>query len=244
MDKPLPRSRQPDEPDVADAEWLLQDSPPPEAPPARKTRRPARAPSRRSSSPTHPWPPGRVSPETLWPRGDRRPGLRSRMVTPSAPAVDQVWSRTAEWGPTLLVLLGWGAAVLSARLLRDGRRALRPGGADLRRRLPGGRPAQLSAAHHARAAREDHPRAGREGLLRRPLASSPPLPPDVAAAQRPGPGLSSVCLVRGIQELLGQAARASSARAMPDHSPRWSSRSRTSAPRRARGRPRSTRGSR
>ena len=34
------------------------------------------------------------------------------MAAPTGPAVDQVWSRTAEWGPTLLVLLGWGAAIL------------------------------------------------------------------------------------------------------------------------------------
>ncbi len=34
---------------------------------------------------------------------------RSRMVTPQAPTVDQVWSRGAEWGPSLIVLACWGA---------------------------------------------------------------------------------------------------------------------------------------
>jgi hypothetical protein len=34
------------------------------------------------------------------------------MAMSSGPAVEQVWSRMAEWGSTLLVLLGWGAAML------------------------------------------------------------------------------------------------------------------------------------
>ena len=34
------------------------------------------------------------------------------MIAPSAPAVDQVWSRSAEWGPTLLYLVGWAVLVL------------------------------------------------------------------------------------------------------------------------------------
>jgi hypothetical protein len=34
------------------------------------------------------------------------------MVTPSAPAVEQVWSRGSEWGSTLVVLACWSAAIL------------------------------------------------------------------------------------------------------------------------------------
>jgi hypothetical protein len=37
---------------------------------------------------------------------------RARVALPAAPAVDQVWSRSAEWGPTLLVLGVWILAFL------------------------------------------------------------------------------------------------------------------------------------
>ena len=80
--------------------------------PAPKPPRSVRDPSRNSSSPTRRW-----SPRLHRTGGAVDPALakyptRSRMVAPTAPSVEQVWSRTAEWGPTFLVLLGWGAMIL------------------------------------------------------------------------------------------------------------------------------------
>ena len=39
-------------------------------------------------------------------------GPRAKPVLQSGPAVEQVWSRTSEWGPTLVVLFCWAAVVL------------------------------------------------------------------------------------------------------------------------------------
>ena len=184
MDKPSPRPRRPNEPDVADADWLFRGQPGARRRRARRgpdpfgshrdirARRCARAFRDRASG-------ARVA--ALPPRR-RPPPPRSRMVAPSAPAVDQVWSRTAEWGSTLLVLLGWGAAILVLLYFTMGAELYGVSGADPGGRRPGGRPAQLPDGDHPGAAGEDHAGAGREGLLRRAVASSPPLPADVAAA--------------------------------------------------------------
>lgn len=101
------------DPDVADAAWLLRDAPSPEAGPIRPpvvkpeaaegfeladSPPPSRAPV---------WtPPGRDA-ETDDDPVVRRPRPSSRAATPST--VDQVWSRGAEWGPTLAVLAMWTA---------------------------------------------------------------------------------------------------------------------------------------
>ena len=71
-------------------------------------------------------------------------------------------------------------------LFHLGRRALRNDGIDpLGRRLGRGRP-QLSDLDHARAARANHARASGSRLLRCLVASFPPLPSDVALAERQG----------------------------------------------------------
>ena len=43
-------------------------------------------------------------------RANERP--RGRMVAPEAPSVEQVWSRSSEWGSTLVVLVCWLTAIL------------------------------------------------------------------------------------------------------------------------------------
>ncbi len=43
-------------------------------------------------------------------RANDRP--RGRMVAPEAPSVEQVWSRSSEWGSTLVVLVCWLTAIL------------------------------------------------------------------------------------------------------------------------------------
>lgn len=99
------------EPEAADASWLLRDAPSPEAGPAR---RPVVASGETEGfdladspppSPAPVWtPPGRDAEADAGPV-PRRPRPSSRAATAST--VDQVWSRGAEWGPTLGVLALW-----------------------------------------------------------------------------------------------------------------------------------------
>ena len=106
------------EPDAADAAWLLREAPAADAG-AGPPRRPVVTPGETEgfeladSPPPIPkppvWtPPGRES-ETDDEPAPRRPRPSSRDATPST--VDQVWSRGAEWGSTLAVLAMWTALV-------------------------------------------------------------------------------------------------------------------------------------
>ena len=103
------------DPDAADAAWLLRDAPKPEAGPARHpvvtpeategfeladSPPPTRAPA---------WTPPGLDAETDGAPVVRRARPSSRAATPST--VDQVWSRGAEWGPTLAVLAMWTALI-------------------------------------------------------------------------------------------------------------------------------------
>ena len=183
----------------------------PRRPLARKPHRSVQGPIEEFELADAPVAPGPVSPSPVGPRGDRRPVSEAGWCRPPAPAVDQVWSRTARVGTdaagaprlggrdSLAPVLRLGAELYGLAALIFGVGCL---GAVLL-----SYPLLITLERPVRIT----PGAGRAGLLRRPLASSPPLPPDVAAAQRPGPGLSPIRLVRGIQELLGQAAGASSA---------------------------------
>ena len=164
------------------------------------------------------------------------------MTMDPSPGVLQPWSRAAEWGPTLLVLGSWSAAVLLLVYFALGAEAY---GLAMMLLIAGcvgaailSYPILITLERPVRS----HAGAGRSGLLRRPVASPAAPPPDVAACSSPGDGSHPMFrLLRGFQELLEHERSASSARGMPDRSLRWSSWSRTSAPRRAAGRPRSTR---
>jgi hypothetical protein len=106
------------EPDAADAAWLLRESSAP-APEAGPSRRPVVAPGEAEGFELADSPPPAARPPVWTPPGldaeiddepaPRRPRPSSRAATPSA--VDQVWSRGAEWGPTLAVLAMWTALV-------------------------------------------------------------------------------------------------------------------------------------
>jgi len=117
-----PASEYENEPDLADAAWLLRDAPSPEA---SSPRRPvvtpeaaegfdlADSPPPAASRPVPPsWErdaePVDKAPAPATPRPRPRPSPRIE----SASTVDQVWSRGAEWGPTLAVLGLWAALVL------------------------------------------------------------------------------------------------------------------------------------
>jgi hypothetical protein len=121
MDKTRPRPGARKDPEVAAAEWLFQDGPdtnsaqPPgsvipsgpvegfdlaDAPDV------ARAPGGASSSPT-----SAAGVERTGSRAtERQPA--SRMTLEPSPGVLQPWTRAAEWGPALLMLGSWSAAVL------------------------------------------------------------------------------------------------------------------------------------
>ena len=102
----------------------------------------------------------------------------------------------------------------------------------------------VSDPDHARAARPDDARAGRRRLLRRPLASFPALPPDVAPPEHPRPRLGLLRLFRGLSIILAAPPRRPARRPRRARSRRSSSRSNRSAPPRARARPRSRRATR
>ena len=127
------------------------------------------------------------------PPADARP--RGRMVAPEVPAVEQVWSRGSEWGSTLVVLACWIAAAFGILYFTLGVVNLRNHVLDPAVRRPGRRRAQLPDLDHARAARADHARASGSRLLRCLVASFPPLPPDVAFAERPGTHVAPVRIV-------------------------------------------------
>jgi hypothetical protein len=132
MDDPRPPGNDKDA-EVAAAEWLFEDPP---------TQEPARPPSpviaptvgetfelvdvpdqaETAADAATPDPPARA-PAMVPPKaGVVRTGApvvtpRARPTLDDGPKVEQVWSRTAEWGPTLVVLFCWAAAVLGVLYL-------------------------------------------------------------------------------------------------------------------------------
>ena len=127
---------------------------------------PPRGPSAGQTRPSRPGKTGQSSDQT--------------MLEPSA-LVEEVWSRTAEWGPTFAGRGGVGDLHHPLCLLRPRQRAYLDRLADLARRRNGGGRPFLPDLDHARTTGSDHPRAGPAGLLWLALASSAPLPPDVVA---------------------------------------------------------------
>ena len=213
MDKPFTKiPLNPNEPDARRGGWLLQDTPPAWFSPGPESRAdsvrapieefeladapvglPAAVAARRSSRETA----APAAAPTSKPDGRtlrRRPSSRSGRGPPSG---DRRCSCSSAGAAAFLLLLYFAHQ----------RRALRAVGADLRRRVPGGRRAQLSDPDHPRTAGANHPRAGRPRLLRRPVASSSALSPDVAAAQRQGPGLAHFASYEGFKNYWSQAAR-------------------------------------
>ena len=110
MNEPTPKPGQSKEPEIAAAEWLFEDHPSSSAPSRPAPIVPdsgegegfalADAPVERETGPSGAAPGAGVDPP--------RP-TRTGMVAPTSAAVEQVWSRSAEWGPTLFWLGGWGA---------------------------------------------------------------------------------------------------------------------------------------
>jgi hypothetical protein len=109
MSDPLPKSGTGKDKEIAAADWLFHETP------ARETPRPGGpvivpdADSGFDLADVPESPPARASAPVEAPT-DVRP--RSRMAPPAGPAVEQVWSRTAEWGTTLLILACWMIAFL------------------------------------------------------------------------------------------------------------------------------------
>jgi hypothetical protein len=123
-DANVPPRRNPDEdPEIAAVEWLLEERPKPAAEtPAAPVILPGTGetfdlvdqppPSR----PAPEQPPIRAPAESLRPGGavsDLDGRTRSRPMLPAASAVDQVWSRMAEWGASLALILFWSMLILA-----------------------------------------------------------------------------------------------------------------------------------
>jgi hypothetical protein len=122
-----PRGPDPDEPDHADAELLFRDAPSPASPPPRRpvvepdssegfaladTPPPAFPDADSDPPPAARAPRNRpAAPDREAAEPPRARASRPRMIETPSP-VDQVWSRGAEWGPTLAVMGLWAAFVL------------------------------------------------------------------------------------------------------------------------------------
>jgi hypothetical protein len=120
MDNPPSTPGDRKDPEIAAAEWLLRNA---ESPGAGSTQPagPVIAPGSSEGfeladvpEPAATAPPfsGAVGPREAASGEQAESRPRKRMVTPSAPAVEQVWSRGSEWGSTLVVLACWSAAIL------------------------------------------------------------------------------------------------------------------------------------
>lgn len=106
-----PKPGQPKDPEIAAAEWLLDGAPAPA--PSQPQPQPIVPDSGEGFALADAPPPTPPSSPTAADAGrdDARQDRASPgagMFTPSAPAVEQVWSRTSEWGTTLLLLAAWG----------------------------------------------------------------------------------------------------------------------------------------
>src|SRR5262245_5338369 len=130
-----PRSR-PDarkEAEIAAAEWLLEEAPAPApvrspspviAPGSGEGFELADAPEQEEKA-AEPDPidvpkrPARPRAESGGVAGARHADVsrRPRPGLEAGPLVEQVWSRTSEWGPTLVVLFGWAALVIGVLYL-------------------------------------------------------------------------------------------------------------------------------
>jgi hypothetical protein len=111
MDETPPRTGRRKDPEIAAAEWLLEGTPSKEAPSA--TRAPA-VPDSGEGFELADLPPETAQASTAAAVGDeaQKTGGGPRIGLPDSPLVEQVWSRTSEWGPSLAVLAGWLAIVV------------------------------------------------------------------------------------------------------------------------------------
>jgi hypothetical protein len=119
MDNPLPKAGQRKDPEIAAAEWLFQDSPAPES------SKPAGQQLASGSGGEFELAelPGQIEPVPLGEKALAEPAgakARGRITPPAPPPVEQVWSRTSEWGPTLLILGAWTAVILGVLYLTLG----------------------------------------------------------------------------------------------------------------------------
>ena len=111
MNDPSSKSSSRKDPEIGAAEWLFADNPAPAAPAQPGPIVPDSGEGFALADVPPDTRPRGTQPATGW---DDRPEPvkpRTGMVAPSAPAVEQVWSRSAEWGTTLLCLAGWGVLV-------------------------------------------------------------------------------------------------------------------------------------
>lgn len=110
MDESTPKSHKRKDAEIAAADWLLEDSTPQEsARPGAQVVLPTGGEGFDLAGP--PSDSGEVAPDVA-----AAPAIpvreRTRAALPPTPAVEQVWSRTAEWGGALLRLGAWGLLVL------------------------------------------------------------------------------------------------------------------------------------
>jgi hypothetical protein len=110
MNEPTPNRESRKDPEIAAAEWLFADTPSPGPAPGAAHVVPGPGEGfDLADAPLEPVTEAAIAARTNDGAQPARP--QSGMVAPSAPAVEQIWSRSAEWGPTLLWLGGWGALV-------------------------------------------------------------------------------------------------------------------------------------
>jgi hypothetical protein len=111
MNDPMPKAGNRKDQEIAAADWLLEETPSPDSARAGgPVILPASGEGFELAGPA----PGAEAAQS----GTAEVGQpadvrqRAREALPPKPAVEQVWSRAAEWGPTLLALGGWIAALL------------------------------------------------------------------------------------------------------------------------------------
>jgi len=127
MDDPKPRAEAKKEAEIAAADWLMEDPPATEAvrPPS-----PIIAPvsgesfdlvdaPEQGEAGDEVKPPVPAAARPAIPKRPRAAEVqpRAKPVLQSGPAVEQVWTRTSEWGPTFVVLFCWAAALLGVLYL-------------------------------------------------------------------------------------------------------------------------------
>ena len=229
-DDPRDRIRQ-EQQEIASAEGLFQDEPAAQ-PKARDTSRGEvriRARARPSRWPTVRAPSISLPPRRSWPprptaqAEDARPSRPSKteqsadspMLDPSA-LVEEVWSRTAEWGPTLLVVGAWVTFIVLFVYFGLGTEHIWTALLTL---LVGGMvavvlsyPILITLERPVRITPEQAVRDYYGALVAPPT----PFSPDVVAAEHGRSDLDGVRVVRGFQGVLERSSGATCARAMPD----------------------------
>ena len=159
-------------------------------------------------------PPAPVAPTPrATPKRDARPPRPSKaeqsadspMLEPSA-LVEEVWSRTAEWGSTVLLVGGMVNVRRAARVFWAWNRAYLGILADFDCRWNGCRCPFLPDLDHARTPGAHHSRTSPPRLLWFAVASPAPLSPDVVALEHGRTDLDGIRFIRGFQGVLERSS--------------------------------------